>query len=59
VNHLGVEDPESPPFPDTDRLLLQDSLASALSCVFHGADSTDAAALLDALDDHGLKVVRS
>lgn len=46
-------------FPDAEELARREDVRSALEAVYHGADSTDADALLDRLEDHGLRVVRA
>lgn len=56
---FGLDDDECPPWPDTERLLMLDELALALSEVWSGADVTDAKAVADALEDRGLRLERA
>lgn len=57
MNHaqIGMTPSAAPSWPD---LQLVDDVRRALECVYDGADSDDAAALLDKLEDVGLRVTR-
>ena len=46
------------PHPDAEHLAVRDDFRAAGACVYAGFDFPEADAMLDALEDRGLKVVR-
>jgi hypothetical protein len=49
---------DTEPHPDAERLSIRDDLRASGACVYSGFDFPEADALIDALEDRGLRVVR-
>ncbi len=59
MNHdLMMMRDHSPTFPDSEGLSVRDDGRAALAAVYSGADFPEWDALVDQLEDRGLRVVR-